>query len=124
MIIKDEKKTEVVREAGNKYNITWELYLNGDTKKLEKIGKSFDGGDWIFNVGEYLTEDTARRMLEWQNTTKESVINAGRKAQDKKAWFLTLNPTEKFLAKKYVNEVNSEQPKTTNETTTLTEKDL
>ena len=108
-IVKEEKKTEIVREGGNKYNITWELHLDGETKRIAKIGKTFDGGDWIFKTGELLTEEHAQRMLEWQNTTKESVIKAGRLAKDRKAWFESLNPAEKRLATTYANEIKQEQ---------------
>lgn len=115
MVIEEQKKTEIVRESGNKYNIMWELCLDGTTKKLSKITKQFAGSEWIFKPGEYLTEQTAKRMLEWQNTDKDSVIQAGRKASDKRAWYESLNPTEKYLAQKYKDEIDSanKQPKIT-----------
>lgn len=115
-VVKEEKKTEIVRESGNKYNITWELYLDGNSKRVSKIGKTFEGGDWIFKVGELLTEEHAKRMLEWQNATKESVIKAGRLAKDRKAWFDSLNPAEKRLATQFANEIKQEQ--------TITEENL
>ena len=115
-VVKEEKKIEIVRESGNKYNITWELHLDGTTKKIAKIGKTFDGGDWIFKSGELLTEEHAKRMLEWQNATKESVISAGRQAKDRKAWFESLNPAEKRLATQFADEIKQEQ--------TITEENL
>lgn len=114
-VVKDEKKTEIVRESGNKYNITWELHLDGGTKRVAKVGKTFDGGDWIFKTGELLTEEHAKRMLEWQNATKESVIKAGRLAKDRKAWFESLNPAEKRLATQFAGEIKQEQQTITEE---------
>ena len=114
-VVKDEKKTEIVRESGNKYNITWELHLDGGTKRIAKVGKTFDGGDWIFKTGDLLTEEHAKRMLEWQNATKESVIKAGRLAKDRKAWFESLNPAEKRLATQFASEIKQEQQTITEE---------
>lgn len=107
-VVKQEKRTEIVRESGNKYNITWELYLDGNTKQIAKIGKTFDGGDWIFKPGELLTEEHAKRMLEWQNATKESVVRAGKQAKDRKAWFESLNPAEKRLATQFASEIKQQ----------------
>lgn len=118
MVVKEDKKVEIIREQGNKYNILWEVHLNGATKKVEKIGKTFDGGDWIFKVGEYLSEETAKNMLDWQNTNKNSVIKAGVEAKDKTAWFNSLNKAEKYLAHKYAEDINRQTK------TTLSEEDL
>lgn len=124
---KKERKIEIVREPrSNKYNIMWELMLDGQTKKLKSVEKCFDGGEWIFRLNEYLTEDVAQKMLQWQATDKEGLIAAAvRQTEDTKAtWYKNLNDAEKYLITKYAEEIKTRTKLVRGEKKQTTEDDL
>lgn len=106
--IKSEKPT-VVCEPNVDYDITVKLYLDKETK-FPTIQKCPEGIEYLFPKNEKITENAGSGIIDWLNNIqrdKDTIIREGAEASDIKAWADKLTESEKYLARKYWNEIKN-----------------
>ena len=117
-VVNENGKKEYVRgkatpvcEPNVDYDITVKLYLNEETK-YPTIQKCPEGIEYLFPNNAYISERAGEGIISWLNTTqrdKDAIIAEGCKQKDLKAWFATLNDSEKSLATKYAKDIKAKQ---------------
>lgn len=117
-VTNDNGKKEYVRgeptpvcEPNVDYDVTVKLYMDKDTK-YPHIQKCPEGIEYLFPKNRYIIEQAGEGIIEWLNNPqrdKDAIIEEGKKQKDLKAWFESLNASEKSLAKKYSNEIKQQQ---------------
>lgn len=91
------------------YDVTVKLYMNKETK-FPKIQKCPEGIEYLFKSNEYITEKSGEGIITWLNTRqrdKDTIIREGRQQADQKVWFTTLSESERYLARKYANDIKN-----------------
>lgn len=104
---------EVIREQRGAFDITCELLMGKDCKP-EAYLKMPDGLDFLFPLkpAAYLTEQTGRDIIEWrQSRPREVIIAEGKKQKNLTAWFESLNKTERYVAKRFADEIKRAAPR-------------
>ena len=98
-----------VCEPNVDYDVTVKLYLDKESK-FPTIQKCPEGIEYLFPANSYITEQAGEGIISWLNSPqrdKDAIIAEGIKQKDLRAWFMTLNPSECSLARKYAEEIKA-----------------
>lgn len=115
------KEPVIVCEPNVEYDITVKLYLDKETK-FPKIQKCPEGIEYLFPNSSVITEKAGAGIINWLNNIqrdKDTLIKEGAAAQDLKAWGAKLTESEKYLARKYMKQIQDlafSQPKVSKST--------
>jgi hypothetical protein len=100
-----------VCEPNVDYDVTVKLYLDKESKH-PTIQKCPEGIEYLFPNNQFITEQAGQGIIDWLNSPqrdKDAIIAEGITKKDLKAWFATLNPSERSLARKYASEIKANQ---------------
>lgn len=98
----------IIRENSVIYDTTADILLSQDTKTPQKLIKCPEALEYLFPSDKYITEETGAKIIEWLNSKqrdKDAIIREGSVQKDRPAWFKTLNESERYLAKKYADQI-------------------
>lgn len=107
-----EGPMQICAEQKNIYDITISLILDEDTKFPAVHKKCPEDIEWLFTGKDFITEEKGDTLTEWLHTKcmdkmelRKSFLAHEGERQD---WFKTLNKFERYVAKKYKQEIIGE----------------